>query len=366
MNPVTAGRDDRPLRGAMLGTGSIAIYHMRAWQAIPDVQIVALANRTRSRAEALGRQFGIDDAHIYADYRELLDREAVDFVDIATAPHIHREQVLAAADHGVHVLCQKPFATSIEEAWEMIQACEHAGVRCVVNENWRWRRWYRELKRMLDRGTIGRPRYARFWFHGDGVLPQPDGSPPTLLTRQPYTAQMPRLILYEWGIHLIDVMRFLFGPIERVYARMSRVSPLVQGEDLAIVMLEFRSGVTGLIDISWGTYIEPEKRLTRGNLDPFVVEGDAGTIELDPYAGDIIRLITAEGCQERPAHPGMTPAEAYQESYVNTQSHFVHCLRTGEPAENEARDNLETFAATMAAYAAAETGHPVSVEVPVH
>ena len=360
---MTKGLGDKLLRGAMLGTGSIAPHHMLAWQAIPNVKIVALANRTKSRAEALGHKFGIDAAHIYADYGELLSQEVLDFVDIATAPHIHREQVLAAAAHKVYVLCQKPFAASLDEAMEMIAACEAAGVRCIVNENWRWRRWYRELMQMLDQGVIGKPHYARFGIHQDVVLPRAEGNLPTLLSWQSYLIESSRLILYDWGIHLIDVMRFLFGDIERVHACTRRVSSLVQGEDMALVTLEFGRGLTGVIDISWATHIPEEKRLIRGNLDSFVVEGDAGTIELDPYQEDIFIITTANGTERRPAHPGLTPAEAYQESYLNTQSHFIRCLRSGEPAENETRDNLKTFAATMAAYESAKQRAWVAVNI---
>src|SRR5262245_18324018 len=150
------------LRGAMLGTGSIAVHHLRAWRAIQDVQIVALANRAKGRALAYGRDFDISPTHMYSNYRDLLDNEILGFVDIATAPHIHREQVLAAAERCIHILCHKPFATSLAEAVEMIDACESSGVRCIVNENWRWRRWYRALKELLAQGTIGTPRYARF------------------------------------------------------------------------------------------------------------------------------------------------------------------------------------------------------------
>jgi predicted dehydrogenase len=286
----------------------------------------------------------------------LLGSEELDFVDIATAPHIHREQVLAAAEHGLHVLCQKPFATSMEEAREMIGACQTAGVRCVVNENWRWRRWYRDLKRMLERGIVGRPRYARFHFRSDSLLPKQDGTLPALLSVQPYTAGMPHLILFEWGIHLIDVMRFLFGDggIQSVYARMGRLSPYVRGEDWAAVTLQFREGVVGVVDISWSTLISGDRQLVRGDLDPFVVEGDRGTIELDPYREDAIIVTTEHGVEHTPARPGITPAEAYQASYVGAQGHFVRCLLTGERAENEADDNLKTLEAVFAAYESAE------------
>lgn len=361
---TSRGLGERPLRGAMLGTGSIAVHHLRAWQAISGVEIVALANRTRERALAYGKEFSISEPHIYADYRELLENEQFDFVDIATAPHIHREQVLAAAERGIHVLCQKPFATSIAEAVEMVEACEAVGVRCVVNENWRWRRWYRELKQMLAEGVVGIPRYARFFMHGDGVLPRPDGQLPGLLIHQSYTAEMPHLILYEWGIHLVDVLRFLLGDIANVYARTSRVSPLVKGEDMALIVLEFENRATGIIDISWGSRAPAERGLPRGHLDSLLVEGDKGAIELDPYRDDVFVISTAEGTRVNAARGEISPPDAYQESYFNTQNHFIECLRSGAPAENEARDNMKTFTAVMVAYESAQEHRVVDLMIP--
>lgn len=358
---TTAGSDARVLRGALLGTGSISIHHMIAWQAIEGARIVALANRTRSKAEEMGARFGVGPDHIYSDYRELLEREDLDFVDIATAPPVHREQVLAAAAKGVHVLCQKPFATSVTEATEMVNACEDAEVRCVVNENWRWRRWYREAKGILASGLIGQPRYARFQLHDDRVLPRADGALPPLLARLPYAAENPSLILSEWGIHLIDVMRFLLGDVRQVYAWTSRTSPLVRGEDMALVQLRFNSGAVGVIDISWGSRVSVERRTVRGNVDPFLVEGDLGSLELDPYQDDLLIISTADGTRKRPARGELSPGEAYQESYYRTQSHFLERLRSGEQAENEARDNLKTLAITMAAYESARLAHPVDV-----
>ena len=352
------GLGERVLRGAMLGTGSIAIHHMRAWQAIPHVDMVALANRTKPRAEALAVETGLESARIYSDYHELLAEETLDFVDIATAPHIHREQVLAAAEAGIHVLCQKPFATSMGEALEMIEACERAGVRCVVNENWRWRRWYRELKHMLAQGVIGEPHYARIERRSAALVPEFDG-----FEYQSYAAEMPHLLIFEMGVHFIDIMRFLFGDFSRVYAHTHRTNRMVKGENEAVVMLEFEGkDLLGLIDMSAATYIPEEKRIIRGNLDCFVIVGDAGSIELDPYQDDAIIITTADGTERRPARLGLTPAEAYQESYFNTHSHFIHCLRTGQPAENDARDNLRTFSTTMAAYESAEQGEWVKLD----
>lgn len=359
--PPKRALGQRPLRGALLGTSPISIHHMRAWAAIPGVEIVALANRTRARAEAMGAEFGVADAHIYASYHDLLEQEKVDFVDIATAPAIHYEQAMAAVQHGVHILCQKPVTSSMQQARDLLAACDAAGVRCVVNENWRWRRWYAQLKRLLDAGIIGRPLYVRIQVHDDSTLPLKDGAP-SLLVREPTLPVLPQLIIFDTGIHYIDTLRFLLGDIQQVYARVAHVSPLVQADDRGLVILDFAGGATGVIDLSWSTHMaEGKPRTVRGNLDPLVIEGDQGTIECDPYAGDVIIIATADGTQRQPARVGVSPAEAYQESYVNTQSHFVQCLRSGEMAQNELRDNLKTLAAMYAAYESSATGTAVAL-----
>ena len=269
-------------------------------------------------------------------------------MDIATAPDVHGQQVEAAAAHGLHVLCQKPFAPTLDDARAMIAACKRAGVLLSINENWRWRSWYREVKRLLDQGLVGSPRYMRIARHSNSTLLRPDGSLPPVFINQPYTKDMDRLILYEWGIHLIDVLRFLFGDVTSVYARMDKVSPLCNGEDRAHLTLGV-GGVTGLIDISWAT-IDHQGRFSQ--LEQVTLEGDAGTIHLLPDEDDLLQITTKSGTQRRPAFD-VTPEEAYQASYTAAQRHFVECLREGRSPETEANDNLKTLAATFAAYESA-------------
>ncbi|MDT5207653.1 MAG: D-apiose dehydrogenase [Mycobacterium sp.] len=349
------------LRGVLLGAGSIAPHHMLAWDAIDDVEIVAIADPVRSRALALADRHGISADHVYPDHVTALAAEHIDFVDIATVPALHRELVMYAADRGLSILCQKPFVDSLADARFLADYCADKGVRCVVNENWRWRPWYRRIKSLLDEGAVGMPHYAAVTCHRDLVLPNADGTHPDLLVRQPYTRDMPRLILLEWGIHLIDVMRYLFGPITSVDAGLRRVSPFVRGEDVARVQFRFNSGLEALLDISWASRTRPERRLVRGNVEPMVIEGDAGTLELDPMTDDSLFVTTVAGTRREAARGAMTPTEAYQVSYENCQRNFVRSLLAGGPTENEAADNAETLAATFAAYESAETGKPVNL-----
>jgi D-apiose dehydrogenase len=336
------------LRGALLGCGAISIYHLRAWSQIQGVEIVALANRTIEKAQSRAREFGIPLDHVYSDHRELLEREDLDFVDIATLPDIHRAQVEDAAAQGVNVLCQKPMAPTMKDAYAMIEACDQAGVLFSINENWRWRSWYRGLKSKIDQGVIGNPRYISMVRHTNLTVPSNEGRLPPMFKNQSYMMAMDRLILYEWGIHLIDVLRYLLGEVNWVFGKMDRTSPICAGEDRALLTLDV-GGVNCLIDISWGS-IGVEERDSQ--LERVTLEGDRGSIELLPVEEDIIRISNHQGSQTMPAFEG-TPDEAYQASYNATQSHYAKCLRGGLEPETVANDNIHTLRATFAAYESA-------------
>jgi predicted dehydrogenase len=356
----------RTLRGALLGTGTVSYHHLVAWKRVPGVEIVALYNRTVNKARQRAEQFGIGQAHVYGDYEQLLAEEKLDFVDIATAPSVHRAQVEAATVRRLPILCQKPLATSLEDARAMIATCQRTGVLLSVNENWRWRAWYRTVKRMLDEHRIGTVRYVRIAAHHNLTLPRPDGELPSLFRTQGYTQNMPKLILLEWGIHLIDTLRMLLGEIDWVCCRTDRVSPLCTGEDRAFLLLGM-GGIVANIDISWAS-IWPEGPPSL--LEDVVIEGDEGTIALVPNQGngDLIVMTDLRGTDLRrdgleragspsrttalPAHDGDL-AVAYQASYDAAQRHFIDCLRAGLEPETVATDNLKTLRAMFAAYESA-------------
>jgi predicted dehydrogenase len=340
------------LRGALLGCGQVSQYHLRAWAQIEGVRIVALYNRTRDKAEARAREFSIPGDHVHTNYRELLARETLDFVDVASAPQAHRPQVEAAAAYGLHVLCQKPLALSLEDTQAMIEACDRARVLFAANENWRWRAWYRELKKLLDQRTIGQVRYARFVKHRNITLPGTEGGLPVLAREQPYTTDLEKLIVLEWGTHLVDVVRFLFGEIRSAYARLKKVSLYFKGEDRALIVLDVK-GVDVLLDLSWATLDEQiHETGPDTQLEQVIVEGDEGTITLSPKQSDPLRISIRDHSWTRP-RIWTSGKMAYQDSYTAAHRHFIECLRTGMTPETVAHDNLKTLQATFAVYESA-------------
>lgn len=347
------------LRGVLLGCGQVSRHHLRAWRMIDEVEIVALYNRTISKAQERAKEFGIPSNHVYGDYHELLEKEEFDFVDIATAPQVHREQVEAASAYGRPILCQKPLAPSLEDARAMVATCEAAGVMLSVNENWRWRSWYRALKRILETEVIGRVRYVSIVKHRSIALPGFGMTPPPI-SAEPDAMRQDRLIVYGWGVHLFDLLRFLLGDVDSLYARMANVSPCVKGEDRALIVVNIGQ-IIGIIDISWASVLaRPDSVNVDTRPENIVIEGERGTIEL-PENGNVIRIITGDAISEEPASEE-TPLEAYQSSYTAAQRHFIHCTLSGQLPETTARDNLRTLAAAFAAYESASNNRVVRLQ----
>src|SRR5688572_3381784 len=115
-----------PLRLAVIGAGWASELHLQAFASVPDVVPVAIASRTREKADEVAARFGIPSVH--TDVSRMLREEAPDIVSIATPPSSHREYTLMAIERGCHVLCDKPVALIARDAEEMLRAATLAGV----------------------------------------------------------------------------------------------------------------------------------------------------------------------------------------------------------------------------------------------
>jgi D-apiose dehydrogenase len=355
------------LKGLMIGAGWFAQFHAEGWQRLgasspasttpsaspgcattspaADARIMAVADAVPGRAAEFAARWGIP--HAYESAAEMIRREPADFLDIVTRPDTHLEFTRLGAARGLHVICQKPMANTMEDAAAMVAACEAAGVRLLIHENWRWQAWYREVKRLLEAGAVGRVFHVGFRMRtGDGRGPQP-------YSNQPYMKKMERLLVADTLIHFIDTFAFLVGPVTSVFCRTARVNPAIRGEDYALVQLSVGGGANGLIDAN---RISGRPTPAFGTLH---VEGELGEIRMDPEG----RLfITEHGGDERP-HAYPLPAVGYRGDSVRAfQQHAIECLRTGARSESEGRDYLATtMAATFACYRSLETGRAVAL-----
>lgn len=331
------------LRGVLIGCGYISENQLQAWTRVHGADIVAVCDLDRTKAEMRAEQFNISG--IYTDYQTMFDQEKPDFVDIATRPDTHVIMTKAAAERGIQVLCQKPFTTTLDEAQAVVQYCREANVRLMINENFRFQPWHRDLKHLLDAGEIGAPYYMRFATRARLTMPTFQD------ISQPYFKDMPKMVVYEMGVHYLDTARYLFGEADSVVAQLKQVSPQIAGEDVAVIMARF-GDVSCLIDMSWASVPEPGERKTWGT---FEIEGTDGTAILHWDASFHLRKDTQT--REKQYPDGST-----FQGFVNTQQHFIDCLQTGQEFETSGFETLKTMDLVYATYRSAAEGQVIPID----
>lgn len=337
------------LRGLVVGAGYFARFHIDAWRRIDDVEIVGVCDLDAQRAATAAEIAG--GASVFTNAVEAIRSEALDFVDIVTPPDSHLELVEACVAARVAIICQKPLAPTFSEAEKIVAAANDAGVPLMVHENFRFQPWHREIKRLLEADTIGKLHSLNFRTRmGDGWASD------AYLDRQPYFRTMPRLLIYETGVHFLDTFRFLAGEVQDISAVLRRLNPQIAGEDTALVTMQFESGAVGVWDA--GRFNESSSENPRLTFGEFLVEGDRGTLRLDCDA----RLFVKKLGQPEQAHPYQWNDRGFSGDCVRaTQQHFVDAMRTESPFETNGNDYLKTLRLVEAAYESQITKRYVTV-----
>ncbi len=152
----------------IVGMGWVSGEHIRAFEANPHTKVLALCGRTIEQAQAKARECNLDCA-VYADYADMLNHPGIDIVSIATPPHLHKEQAVAAARIGKHLMLEKAMATTLEDTRAIRDAVAQAGVKSVVSFVLRWNPLFELIKTQLAQENIGRIFYGEVdYFHGIG------------------------------------------------------------------------------------------------------------------------------------------------------------------------------------------------------
>jgi predicted dehydrogenase len=170
---------------------------------------------------------------------------------------------------------------------------------------------------------------------------------------------MPRLLVFETGVHFIDVFRYLGGEVREVYARLRRLNPVIAGEDAGCLFFEFESGATGLWDAN--RYNESTASDARYTFGEFRIEGDAGAMRLDEDGRLFVKPLGQPEREHQYAHSRQGFAGDCCHAAL---AHFVERLRGGGPFETDGRTYLRTLAVQEAVYASAATRQPVAVAPP--
>ena len=239
------------LRVGLIGCGNVVSYgHRPALLALPDVELVALADVTEARRKIGQEWFGLAEENLYHDYRDLLARQDIDAVAVTVPQSFRREILLDAFDAGKHVLSEKPIALTPAIGAELVAKAEAAGLTFGMVHNYHFLPEYRKIKELISTGTIGDLRVLT--MHYLGVIDNPGAAEYQSDWR--HTMQAGGGVLMDM-IHAVYLCEWLFGAAaQQVMAFVDAPTyaarqPVV--EDLALLQIAFPTGYA-VIHMGWG------------------------------------------------------------------------------------------------------------------
>ncbi|MEO1016209.1 MAG: Gfo/Idh/MocA family oxidoreductase [Pseudomonadota bacterium] len=332
----------RPARNwGLIGASTIAREWMvKAIRAQDDTEIRAMMSRDRARGEAFSREFEI--AQAYDSLEAMLGDPEIDAVYIGTTNDRHHGEVLAAAAAGKHVLCDKPIATSLAQASEMIAACERAGVTLAVNHHLRNAATHRAIRATIEAGTLGRIVTVRV-AHG-AMLPK---HLQTWRIQDPSTGAGAVLDL---AVHDADLLRFLLDDEIIEVEAMTANTGLAAGgiEDTAVAIGRTKSGTL----ISFQDVFN-----TPFNRNGVEIHGTEGSIfatnVLTQFPQGEVRLRDVAGERELPVE--------HEDLYQRGVRRFVAATRGEDNVPASGLDGARSLAVALAILDSAKTGTVTTV-----
>lgn len=243
-----------PVRFALIGTGNIATFHVRAIALVPQAQLVAVYSRRELEGQAFATQFGADYER---DLNALLHRDDVNAVCLTTPSGTHAELGILAARHGKHILSEKPLDISTQRIDELVAACEKNGVHLGAIFQARFGRGALALKKAVDQGRFGKMAWACAyvpWYRSESYY-QSAG------WRGTWELDGGGALMNQ-SIHAIDLLLHLAGGVEEVSARCTRaLHQSLEVEDTAMAWLRFKSGALGVIQGATACFPGEAKRV---------------------------------------------------------------------------------------------------------
>lgn len=269
---------DTKIRFAVVGCGAISSAHFTGIERSEAAELVAVCDVQEERAAQHAERYGV---RFFTDYGQLLSQPDIDVVCLCTPSGFHPEQTILAAQAGKHVVCEKPIAIHLADIDRMIRACAEAGVQLATVFPRRFSPAAIFVKRLLEEGKLGKlslcSGYVKFYrtqayydsagWRGTWAV---DGGG----------------AMMNQGIHTIDLLQWLAGPVKSLHGYARPVIRSIEVEDTAVVSLQFANGALGSIEATTTAYKQPDHRI--------VLHGDLGTVEL---TGDEVTVLDIVGEQ---------------------------------------------------------------------
>jgi myo-inositol 2-dehydrogenase/D-chiro-inositol 1-dehydrogenase len=334
--------NQKVIRVGVIGAGRIGKIHAENLATrIPGVVVSAIADINQQAAQALAEKLHV--ANAFSDYRKIIEDKDIDAVAVCSSTDTHADLIIAAANAGKHVFCEKPVDHSLDRIDKAINAVSKAGVQCQIGFNRRFDPNFKKLHDLVQTGKIGDLHILR--------ITSRDPAPPP--------AEYVKLsggMFLDMTIHDFDMARFLSGSeVEEVYAIGEvRVDPAIGAAgdiDTAVITLKFANGAIGTIDNSRKAVYGYDQR-----AEVFGSGGMAATANNTPNSSV---YSNADGVvSEKPLYFFL---ERYMESFVAEMRDFINAIREGTPTPVNVFDGRKPVVIAMAATRSMLENRPVKL-----
>ena len=331
------------MRVGLLGAGNISDTHARAARAIPGVEIAAVCGANREKVARLAHAHG---GVAYDAIDAFLAHRPMDIVAIGSPSGLHADHTIAAMRRGLHVLVEKPLDVTRAKVDTVIAEAARAGVKVGVFFQDRLRPDVAAMKELIDAGRLGKPVFASGrvkWYRP----PEYYGT-----SRWRGTCALDGGgALMNQGIHTVDLLQWLFGPVARVCARTATRIHAIEAEDTAAAVLEFESGALGVIEATTSVFPGYARRVElTGAEGTLILEGDR-LVAADLRNAVDVRTASPTDL-ESTASPVVSDCTPHQRVFED----FIHAIETNGTPACDAREGRHSVAIVEAIYRSARDG----------
>ncbi len=337
------------LKFALIGCGRIAQRHaeLLGHKHVEGATLAAVCDNVAEKAHRFGGEF---DVPAFTDMHEMMERVQPNVAVILTESGLHAAHVIALAPYGKHIVVEKPMALTLDDADEMIRACDRHGVRLFVVKQNRFNVPVVKLREALDAGRFGklvlgtvRVRWCR---------------------RQEYYKQdawrgtwaLDGGVLTNQASHHIDLLEWMMGDVQSVYAKATTALVDIETEDTAVVVLQFRSGALGVVEATTAT----RPKDLEGSLS---ILGEHGAVEIGGFAVNEMKVWQFEHADPSDAEVlarfSVNPPNVYGFGHQAYYEHVVNCILHEQPQLVDGFEGRRSLELISAIYESIETGREV-------
>ena len=339
------------LNYALVGCGRIAVRHsdLLGSGEIEGARLAAVCDVKLDRARKIGEKY---DVPYFADMHEMMTSTDIDVVTVLTESGYHAEHVIALARHGKHIVVEKPMALTLEDADRMIRACDENDIRLFVVKQNRFNVPVQKMREALEAGRFGNITLGTIrvrWCRHQRYYDQDDWRG---------TWALDGGVLANQASHHVDLLEWMLGEVDTVYAKSKTALADIEVEDTAVVLLKFRSGALGIIEATTAT----RPKDLEGSIS---ILGEKGTVEIGGFAVNEMKVWNFE--EEVDSDKSIltdfsvNPPNVYGFGHKAYYDHVQSCLADDGPHLVDGLEGRKSLELISAIYESIETGREVAL-----